>query len=364
VVKPVFLPKVPVPKKFPIIKPYETIDGLLVSRLRRLLECPREEILSKVERLLKPLSEDAQRALQPPPATVVPPKDKVGKSQMEVLARPDPKKPWPPLSQVSAYIISCEEVVVNVPSVGNFWRFYDIQRVQCSFLIEHIYGFSLSIAGRMPLPLFTEIWKQADYFCPVLATMISHGDLDVYHADIFCLLFGNLPAYTLSLMHIFLRQLKKEVVGDPKYGPDTPSQPIPVEMPKWKREELWRRNRYSEFLDHSNRVIHDITFKVKNFFHDADKFRKIYSNISLPYLCNHLHFLMVYREAIRVRNTYRSNGVPLIYSVRQVRCLPYGVIAPELKEELQMALKRRTVSNPSAIDEKEEIKRSWDDTED
>src|SRR5450759_4894387 len=81
----------------------------------------------------------------------------------------------------------------------------------------------MATSGRMPLTLFRAIWSQAEFFRPILAAMVIHGDLDFFHVDMFNLLFGNLPAYTLSFRNRFLHQLKKEVAGDPKYGPRLPN---------------------------------------------------------------------------------------------------------------------------------------------
>ena len=155
--------------------------------------------------------------------------------------------------------------------------------------------------------------------------MVIHGDLDFFHVDMFNLLFGNLPAYTLSFMNRFLHQLK-EVAGDPKYGPEIPKCPIPMETPSWKRDEWFRQRQYKEFLAHSNKVLGDIKYKVIHYFQDAEKFKRVYSDISLFYLCNNMHYLMVYREAIRVRNMYRKNQIPKMYTTRQDKCLPYGYI--------------------------------------
>src|SRR5450759_5229927 len=91
----------------------------------------------------------------------------------------------------------------------------------------------MATSGRMPLTLFRTIWSKVEFFRPILVAMVIHGDLDFFHVDMFNLLFGNLPAYTLSFMNRFLHQLKKEVAGDPKYGPDVPKCPIPMETPSW-----------------------------------------------------------------------------------------------------------------------------------
>jgi len=152
-------------------------------------------------------------------------------NQETLLREPLVPRSLPPPFNIKQYTTACEDVAGNIPRVGNFWRFYDIHRVHCVYLIEHHFSFEMATSGRMPLTLFRAIWSKAEFFRPILAAMVIHGDLDFFHVDMFNLLFGNLPAYTLSFRNRFLHQLKKEVAGDPKYGPETPKCPIPMETP-------------------------------------------------------------------------------------------------------------------------------------
>jgi len=135
IVYPADVPKKKVPKEFVTCPPPESWEAFLISQLGRLLDCPRDEILSKVDRLLKPLQVDAQKTIHQPLADLVQQKEALGKSQEEPIARPLARTPWPTPFQVIQYLTSCEQVAVNIPPVGNFWRFYDIQRVQCTDLI-------------------------------------------------------------------------------------------------------------------------------------------------------------------------------------------------------------------------------------
>src|SRR5450759_1823788 len=116
-----------------------------------------------------------------------------------------------------------------------------------------------------------------------------------------------------------------------------------METPSWKRDEWFRQCKYNEFLAHSSKVFGEIKYKVTHYFQDAEKFKRVYSDISLPYLCNNMHFLMVYREAIRVRNMYRKNQIPKMYTTRQDKCLPYGHIDRDVMSDLRKALKDGTI---------------------
>src|SRR5450759_119626 len=268
----------------------------------------------------------------------------------------------PTTSQLMAYVTSCEQVHLNIPPMGNFWRFYDVHKIQVNYLIQELYHWKSAKQGKMPLALFEEIWRANFFFRPVLATMVSHGDLEFYNADMFCVLFGNLPAYTLTFMLRFLNQLNKSLPADPKYVPRTYANPIRLDTSSATQHEMARRSNYTPFLDHTRDVINMVAAKIKSHaFQDFDIFRKCYPGIDIPQLTHHIHFLMVFREALRIRDLYRSGSIPRLYSARQLKCLPYSFMETDTHTEINHAIRLRSLFHPLPLDEREEAKKSWSD---
>ena len=178
----------------------------------------------------------------------------------------------------------------------------------------------------MELADFDELWGEARDFRPILATMVAHGDLQFENSELFCVYFGNLPAYTLTFMNSFLKQLNKEVVAHPRYWPKQPKVPLERELSDSECMKAWSK-RTPQAMDVFTRRVKDfhtegILAKVHQIFPNLDKYNHAYPSSDFT-LVNRFHFLIVYREAIRIQYCYMGGKIPLVYPRRQYRCLPY-----------------------------------------
>src|SRR5450759_4663243 len=156
---------------------------------------------------------------------------------------------------IKAYHTSCMRANINVPTIRNFWRYYDLHRIQCNIMLTHIFKLQ-DPKAYLELADFDELWGEARDFRPILATMVAHGDLQFENSELFCVYFGNLPAYTLTFMNSFLKQLKTEAVSHPRYWPKQPNVPLERELSDSECMKAWSK-RTPQAMDVFTRRVKD-----------------------------------------------------------------------------------------------------------